>query len=109
LGIRGGARGDDPRESDEQRAHPSELHAGERALQWGSPIRAPARYARALVRALWKSASMLALAGCAAVPQRFPLADPIWRDEDMRPFAERPAEIYTPPQWDRVDHTLFRP
>ena len=27
----------------------------------------------------------------------------------MTPFAARPAEIYTPPQWDRVEHTLFRP
>lgn len=54
--------------------------------------------------------SALLLAGCAGAAQhRFPLADPIWRDDDMQPFAARPGEIYTPPQWDRVDHTLFRP
>jgi hypothetical protein len=51
----------------------------------------------------------LTLTGCAAVQHRFPLAEPIWHDDDMQPFAQRPHEIYTPPQWDRVDHTLFRP
>lgn len=51
----------------------------------------------------------LLLAGCAAAPARFPLAEPIWADDDMQVFAERPSEIYTPPQWDRVDGTLFRP
>ena len=33
----------------------------------------------------------------------------MWQDSDANLFSERPAEIYTPPQWDRVDHTLFRP
>lgn len=47
--------------------------------------------------------------GCAHVPHRFPLADPVWRDHDMAPFVTRPAELYTPPQWDRADHTLHRP
>ena len=51
----------------------------------------------------------LCLGACAHGGRRFPLAAPIWRDADATPFARRPAEIYTPPQWDRVDHTLFRP
>ena len=69
------------------------------------------RYDRAVLRPLTHSGLLLALLalGCGHGPHRFPLADVIWQDHDMTPFATRPAEIYTPPQWDRVDHTLFRP
>jgi len=52
---------------------------------------------------------VLLLVGCGATPHRFPLADPIWVDDDRRPFARRPPETYTPPQWDRADALLFRP
>ncbi|MCB9597062.1 MAG: hypothetical protein H6719_30340 [Sandaracinaceae bacterium] len=58
--------------------------------------------------ARWALVWGLTLLGCGATQHRFPLADPIWVDEDMETFARRPSEIYTPPQWDRIDHTLFR-
>ncbi len=61
-----------------------------------------------MLRAL-SSLGLVFAFGCGHAPHRFPLADAIWQDHDMTPFATRPAEIYTPPQWDRVDHTLFRP
>ena len=52
----------------------------------------------------------LLVAGCgAAVQHPFPNRDPLWVDRDRRPFASRPAELYTPPRWDVIDNTLFRP
>src|SRR5690606_10136730 len=48
--------------------------------------------------------------GCgAAMPHPFPNRDPMWIDPDRRPFAGRPAELYTPPKWDVIDNTIFRP
>lgn len=51
----------------------------------------------------------LLLAACGAPAQRFPLRPVMWVDDDRRPFAGRPAEIDTPAQWDRIDHSIFRP
>ncbi len=55
-------------------------------------------------------ASMLATcAACGAAATRpFPLAEPIWRDRDQRPFAEKPEELYTAWIWDQVDNVAFR-
>ncbi len=53
--------------------------------------------------------SLALLAGCASAPARFALRDAMWVDDDRRPFPRRPGELYNPPQWDRIDHTLFRP
>jgi len=43
------------------------------------------------------------------MPHPFPNRDPMWIDHDRRPFAGRPAELYTPPKWDVIDNTIFRP
>ena len=53
-------------------------------------------------------AALLLLTACGAPQHRFPLASPMWVDDDRRVFAGRPAEIDTPAQWDRIDHTIFR-
>ncbi len=57
-------------------------------------------------RAAW---ALLFLCACGAPAHRFPLASPLFIDDDRRPFAGRPAELDTPAQWDRIDHTIFRP
>ncbi|MCA9604350.1 MAG: hypothetical protein KC619_02075, partial [Myxococcales bacterium] len=49
------------------------------------------------------------LGACGAPAHRFPLRTPMWVDDDRQPFAGRPAEIATPAQWDRIDHSIFRP
>ncbi|MCB9596951.1 MAG: hypothetical protein H6719_29785 [Sandaracinaceae bacterium] len=51
----------------------------------------------------------LLLAGCGAPAQRFALRPTMWIDDDRRAFVGRPAELETPAQWDRIDHTIFRP
>ncbi len=54
-------------------------------------------------------AVVLALAGCATASYPFPNREPLWVDSDRRPFAQRPAELFTPPRWDVVDAVFFRP
>ena len=51
---------------------------------------------------------VLACTGCAAPFRSFPLAEPMWRDDDMQPFEARPALIYNPWAWDAIDNTVFR-
>jgi hypothetical protein len=51
----------------------------------------------------------LVLAGCGAGTRRFPLAEPMWRDDDSRPFARPPASYSSYELWDFVDETVFRP
>lgn len=41
--------------------------------------------------------------------RRFPLAPPIWNDDDRRPLAEQPDEYFSGLAWDAVDQTLFLP
>ena len=55
----------------------------------------------------WWTAWLLVV-GCATAP-RFPLREPIWRDEDERPFAPAPAEYESPFAWDAANQTVFRP
>lgn len=57
------------------------------------------------------AASLAALlAGCGAGAfQRFPETDPMWVDDDMRPFAERPEEYFSPFAWDGADQMFFGP
>ena len=57
----------------------------------------------------WLPAVVLLLSACGAPQHRFPLRRPMWVDEDRRPFGPRPEELETLAQWDRIDHTLFRP
>jgi hypothetical protein len=48
------------------------------------------------------------LAGCASV-SRFPLAPPLTRDDDQRPFASAPEEYYSPFAWDGANYMVFHP
>ncbi|AKF10916.1 hypothetical protein [Sandaracinus amylolyticus] len=51
----------------------------------------------------------LVLAGCGgAAAHRYPLRDPMWVDDDRRPFAPEPEEQYNSWIWDAVDNTTFR-
>ena len=52
---------------------------------------------------------LLLLSGCAAGLQRFPLKEPMARDDDQRPVKREPKEYYSPLIWDAVDQTVFRP
>jgi hypothetical protein len=68
----------------------------------------------------------IASTGCASrEPRRFPLKDPVWVDDDLRPVSVpcrevkgddgkleeicRPEEYVSPFAWDVADKTLFRP
>ncbi len=69
------------------------------------------------------TAAACALVGCAGEVRRFPLRDPVWVDDDLRPIAYpcradpedpkkkicRPEEYVSPFAWDVADKTLFRP
>jgi hypothetical protein len=47
--------------------------------------------------------------GCGAGLRRFPLAEPMWRDPDMHPFAPAPEGFYSSFSWDGADNAVFRP
>jgi hypothetical protein len=47
--------------------------------------------------------------GCAATIPRFPLAEPMWEDDDRQPFGPKPEAWYSPFFWDGADHSVFRP
>jgi len=50
------------------------------------------------------------LMSCAHEIRRFPLADPMWVDEeDFRAFQPMPEEYFSPFAWDGADQMLFRP
>ncbi|MBI2396089.1 MAG: hypothetical protein HYV09_41380 [Deltaproteobacteria bacterium] len=51
----------------------------------------------------------LAALGCAGGTRRFPLRDPLWQDDDERPFAGPPSEYWSPLAWDAADKTIFLP
>lgn len=95
-----------------------------------STIEPTRRRCRALPSGGGSVASALLLIGCAATlscaaePRRFPLRDPIWVDEDLRPVSVscreveddgeketvcRPEEYVSPFAWDAADKTVFRP
>lgn len=46
--------------------------------------------------------------GCATSLRRFPLAEPVWVDDDTRAFGPRPPAWYSPYVWDGVDNSSFR-
>ncbi|MBL9027913.1 MAG: hypothetical protein JNL21_37320 [Myxococcales bacterium] len=70
-------------------------------------------------------AAVLLAAGCSDQPRRFPLRDPVWVDDDLRPVSVpcyehedddgkkethcRPKEYVSPFAWDVAEKTLFRP
>ncbi len=64
------------------------------------------------------------MTSCASEPRRFPLRDPVWMDDDLRPVSVpcyeheddgktethcRPKEYVSPIAWDVADKTVFRP
>jgi hypothetical protein len=49
------------------------------------------------------------LFACGGASARYPLASPLWVDQDRRPFDERPGEYFSGLVSDGIDHTLFRP
>ncbi len=50
----------------------------------------------------------LGLAACAG-PARFPLREPMSKDDDERPVARAPEEYYSPFAWDGANQMVFRP
>ena len=68
-----------------------------------SSDRSPFRPAAALLLAAL-------LASCGGSIRRFPLAEPMWVDEeDFRAFEPMPEEYFSPFAWDGADQMLFRP
>ena len=47
--------------------------------------------------------------GCASTLTRFPLAEPLWVDDDQQPLTPPPEEWYSPFIWDGADESVFRP
>jgi hypothetical protein len=66
-------------------------------------------HGRRLRVALTVTLTLVCLAACASSVRPFPAAEPMWRDDDMRPFAPRPADYDSPFAWDGADQMLFRP
>jgi hypothetical protein len=61
-----------------------------------------------------RARSLLALVtalmlGCTPALRRFPLAPPLWRDDDMRPVPGPVAPYESFEVWDFVEQSLFRP
>ncbi len=55
-------------------------------------------------------AILLLVTGCASDIRRFPMAEPMWRDDgDFRTFLPMPDEYFSPFAWDGADQMLFRP
>jgi len=52
---------------------------------------------------------LLVLAACPQQPRRFPLADPLWEDQDRNHVPVEPEEYYSGMIADVGDKTLFRP
>jgi hypothetical protein len=50
----------------------------------------------------------MAAAGCGG-SSRFPLREPMLRDDDERPFSPAPEEYVSPFAWDAANQTVFRP
>jgi len=54
-------------------------------------------------------ACCLIVSACAADQRRFPLREPIWRDDDQRPQKNAPEEYYSPLYWAGVRASIFDP
>jgi hypothetical protein len=48
------------------------------------------------------------VSGCGGL-RSFPLRDPMWVDQDKRPFTEEPDEYFSSFFWDGADQMMFRP
>jgi hypothetical protein len=51
----------------------------------------------------------LSTVACGSSIRKFPLRDPLWRDDDQKPFKGPIEEYYSPLAWDAADQTIFRP
>jgi hypothetical protein len=51
----------------------------------------------------------IALLGGCAGPRPYPLAEPMWVDDDRIPFLPQPATAFSPMGWDAADNLAFRP
>ncbi|MGE0788616.1 MAG: hypothetical protein AB7S26_23295 [Sandaracinaceae bacterium] len=71
-------------------------------------FRGTSRFASCVLYAAPALACALVLGCGATTAGRFPLRDPMWVDADQRAFAREPSELFNPPQWDRIDHIIFR-
>jgi len=58
---------------------------------------------------LWSICSLMVLASCAADHRRYPLSEPIWRDDDQRPQKKVPEEYFSPLVWEGVRASIFDP
>ena len=58
-----------------------------------------------------RTIALLAMvAGCGGTGMnRFPLREPLGRDDDTHPFRHKPSTYFSPMLWDAADMTLFRP
>lgn len=65
------------------------------------------------MRRLGVCAALFAIAtattACASGLRKFPLQDPMWVDQDKRPFDAEPEEYYSSFLWDGADQMVFRP
>jgi hypothetical protein len=62
-----------------------------------------------LVGAMVLAGGVTALTGCSTGLRPFPLKDPVWKDQDARPFDEEPEEYFSSFLWDGADQMVFRP
>jgi hypothetical protein len=53
-------------------------------------------------------AALALLCTCAA-PRPFPVAQPMWVDDDRQPFVANPPVAFSPFGWDAADNLVFRP
>jgi hypothetical protein len=54
------------------------------------------------------TAAFALLCSCAA-PRPYPVAQPMWVDDDRRPFLPEPPTAFSPFGWDAADNLAFRP
>jgi len=55
------------------------------------------------------AAAALALCGCVTEPHPFPIAKPLWVDDDRQPCVPEPEVAFSPFGWDGADNLIFRP
>jgi hypothetical protein len=53
--------------------------------------------------------AVLALLCTCAAPRPYPVAQPMWVDDDRQPFVADPSVAFSPFGWDAADNLVFRP
>lgn len=54
-------------------------------------------------------AGLVGVMGCSVAAGRFPLREPLWRDDDRQAFSPEPDEYISPKVWDVGDQSIFYP